>query len=145
MNTATRLTSTMLAITVFASGCSSSGTESARAAYDACLNPDAATSLLKLDGDRVVVAVTGDAAKALSGAEADFDALLAGIAPTNDGALTGIGVSMAILRDTGCLVEETGYPGSSDQLKDGDSWEGWNYHETAGVGSETTMTFKATN
>ena len=135
----------MLAIMVLASGCSSSGTDSARAAYDACLNPDAATQLLKLDGDQVLVSVTGDDAKALSGAEADFDALLAGAAPSTNGAPTGIGVSMAILRDTSCLVEVTGYPGSSDQLRDGDSWEGWTYDESAGAGSEATMSFKATS
>jgi hypothetical protein len=42
-------------------------------------------------------------------------------------------------------VEETGYPGSSDQLEDGDEWDGWRYETEEGAGSEFTATFIATS
>lgn len=41
------------------------------------------------------------------------------------------------------MVGETGYPGSYDQLTDGEEWEGWRYREQSGAGSEVTFVFEA--
>ena len=63
---------------------------------------------------------------------------------TQEGA-SGLVISFALLGAVACLVEETNYPGSSDQLTDGDEWDGWRFHEKSPVGSEFTATFEATS
>jgi hypothetical protein len=125
------------------SGCgSSAGEEAATAAYDACVKPEADTQVLVHDGSTVAIEIKGDAARALSGMEEETDALLAG---DEDTSLDGMGVGLAMLMAQDCLVEETGYPGSSDQLEDGDEWDGWRYETEEGAGSEFTATFIATS
>ena len=145
MKTSLPITAAILATTLLAAGCSSAGNDEARAAYDACIKPEASVQLLKLDGNKVLIEVTGDAAKALSNADAEMKSILAGTASDDAGSLSGFGVSLALLGASDCLVEETGYPGKPSQLKSGDAWDGWTYKETSGAGSETTMAFTATS
>ncbi|GEM_PF-3054252 len=134
---------TIVVTAVALSSCGSSAAEqAATAAYDACVKPDAETQVLVHDGNTVAIEIKGEAARALSGMEEETDALLAG---DEDASLDGMGVGLAMIFAQDCLVEETGYPGSSDQLEDGDEWDGWRYSTDEGAGSEFTASFTATS
>ena len=145
MKTALPLTSAIIATTLLAAGCSSAGNDEARAAYDACIKPEASVQLLKHTGNKVLIEVTGDAAKALSNVDEEMKSILAGTASDDAGSITGFGVTLAVLSASDCLVEETGYPGKASQLASGDAWDGWTYKESSGAGSESTMAFIATS
>lgn len=123
------------------SACSSAGSEAAQVAYDACYNEDTELDLLVLDGSEVRVEVTGDDARARSGTDDELDALEAG---RDDVGMDGFAVALRMLMDVECLVEETTYPGSAEQLTDGDEWDGWRYAEDDGAGSEVTFSFTST-
>ncbi len=122
-------------------GCgSSAGEAAAQEAYDACVKPDAKVQVLQREGKAVVISVKGDDARALAGMEDDAGAILSGDEASGDG--LAIGLSVILAQD--CMIEQTGYPGSSDQLADGDEWDGWKFEEESGAGSEFTATFTAT-
>ena len=125
------------------SGCGmSAGHQAAEAAFDVCVTPAATHQVLELEGRDVRIAVTGETARAASGADAEIDAMRAG---NYDGEIDGIAVAMSVVVASSCMVDETGYPGSYDQLRDGDEWDGWRYREESGAGSEFVATFTATN
>ncbi|MGC0271730.1 hypothetical protein ACO0LV_01885 [Pseudactinotalea sp. Z1739] len=133
-----------LAVAVLVAGCGASAAEeAAQAVYEECVRPDADHQLLEHDGPEVRIAVTGDAARARAGASGALDAVERGDDP-EDVDFTGMGIAMGVVLATECLVEETRYPGSSDQLQDGDEWEGWRFTEESGAGSEFTATFTST-
>ena len=92
------------------------------------------------EGNTVTISVTGDDARALAGMEDDVKAIQGG----GEAQGAGIAVGMAIIVAQNCLIEETGYPGTSDQLVDGDQWDGWEFSEESGAGSEFTARFTAT-
>lgn len=118
---------------------SSAGAESAKAVYEACSGPEGLKEILRLDGPRVSIVVDGDAARALSGTDKEIEAMLEG-----GGDLDGIMVAMSVVLAQDCLVEETGYPGSAEQVKSGDEWDGWKFDEKPGAGSSFTATYTAT-
>jgi outer membrane murein-binding lipoprotein Lpp len=125
-------------------GCSSAGKEEAQAAYDACLNPKADTNVLRLDGSTVHVELVGDAAKSFSDSDDAVDNL-ENAGEFDDDDINGLVVGMLMLTAVDCMVEKTNYPGSSDDLTDGDKWEGWKYTEKDGTGAEMKMAFSATS
>lgn len=125
-------------------GCSSASETAAQDAYDQCFNAEAEFSLLEVEGSTVQIVVEGEAARALAGTDGEIDQVLAGDGPA-EGELTGLGVSLAMLTTIDCLVEVTDYPGSSDQLAEGDAWEGWEYSYTDGAGSSFTASFTSTS
>lgn len=131
------------ALALALAGCSSSaGKDAAAAAYEACADPDAKVQVLEQDGNQVTISVAGENAKAFAGTEDETDAILAGEEIDSEG-VSGLGVSFAVIMASDCLVEETGYPGSSDQLTDGEEWDGWRFEEESGAGSEFSMIFTA--
>ena len=115
------------------------GNAAASAAYDACVNPKGAP-ILKLDGSSVRIEIKGDAAQKIAGSDEEVKSLTSG---DTSGNLDGLMVGLELITTTDCLVKETGYPGTSDQLKNGDSWDGWSYSIDQGAGSEETQTFTA--
>lgn len=122
-------------------GCGhSAGQESAREAYDACVKPDAEVQVLRHEGNTVTLSVTGEDARDLAGMEDDANSILDG--GEADG--NGLAIGLAIIVAQDCMLEQTSYPGTSDQLADGDEWDGWTFHEESGAGSEFTATFTAT-
>lgn len=130
----------IVALVGLTAGCSGSSAE-AQAAYDACATPDAEINLVRMDGRSVLVELVGDDARVASGGEDAADEVATG--ELSEDSLSGLGMSMALLFAVECLVEETGYPGTSDQLTDGDEWDGWRYTETSGAGWEFTAMFES--
>lgn len=124
-------------------GCSSAGNAAAQSAYDGCIKEGAEVQLLQLDGASVSVEVTGENAQALSNMESEMNSVLNGSGTEPDGP-GGLAVALSMLGAVDCLVEATDYPGGSDDLENGDEWDGWRYSEESGAGSETTMRFTAT-
>lgn len=120
-------------------GCSSAAKDAAQEAYEACKNDAASTQVMRLDGREVLIEVKGDAARAFSGVDDEIDRL----GETEDLQMDGIVVAMNVVLAAECMVEETGYPGSYEQLTDGEEWDGWRYHENPGAGSEVTFVFEA--
>lgn len=140
-----RLAAALVAGGLLLAGCgSSAANDAAQAAYDACLNPKADPDLLRIDGDTVQVEVIGDNAKALAGFSDAADNLTT-TGKADDDDVDGFVVGMLMMSAVDCLVEETGYPGTSDALTDGEEWDGWTYSEEAGAGSEVTFSFKSTS
>lgn len=119
---------------------SSANSEAAKAAYDECSKGE--KSLVRLSGSAVEVVVDGDDARAYAGVNKEIDRMGEGDV---DALGDGMSVLIAIWGGTQCLVDETGYPGSWDQLKSGESWDGWRYEEIKGAGSATTFRFVATS
>jgi hypothetical protein len=134
----------LAALALLLSGCGASADEqAAEAVYDACVIEDALAQLLQLDGNAVSVVVEGEHARALAGFEDEIDALTSSAPSSDDGEVSGTAVAAALLLNVDCLAEETGYPGSSDQIQSGEEWEGWRVEENSGAGSESTITFTA--
>lgn len=119
-------------------GCSSADNDAAEAAYNACVNDAAETQIMRLDGDTVYLEVTGDAARAYAGTDDEIEDL-----GNEDAGMDGIMVMLSVVTSSQCMAEETGYPGSYDQLSDGEEWDGWRYHEQSGAGSEVTFAFES--
>lgn len=117
----------------------SASSEAAQAAYDECSKGE--KTLVRLSGSAVEVVVDGDDARAYAGVDTEIDRMGDGDA---DALGDGMSVLLAIWAGTQCLVDETGYPGSWDQLKSGESWDGWRYEEVKGAGSATTFRFVST-
>lgn len=140
-----RIVTALAAGSLLLAGCgSSAANEEAQIAYDACFNPDADPNLLQLDGDTVKVEVLGENAKALAGfGDAADNVEASGEFDDND--VDGFVVGVLMMSAIECLVDETGYPGSSDTLTDGEEWDGWRYSENAGAGSEMTFSFESTS
>lgn len=130
----------IFALVLALAACGSANNDRAKAAYDECVTPDAEIQLLRHDKNKVILEVKGDDARAT----AKIDDTIKNLGK-DDASLDGLGVMLAIVMGAECLVEQTGYPGKSDQLRDGETWDGWKYTETPGAGSEVTMTFTATN
>ncbi|MFK5582166.1 hypothetical protein [Serinicoccus sp. LYQ131] len=113
-------------------GCSG-GSAEAEAAAEECA--EVGGDRLALDGSAVRFEVTGDEAAAIGNLDPespDVDLL----AEVGDAAFSA-------LFTLGCLTEATGYPGSVDDLRDGDEWDVWRYVEEDTVGSEIRFTFLA--
>ncbi|GAA2185039.1 hypothetical protein GCM10009785_35210 [Brooklawnia cerclae] len=123
--------------------CSSAANDAAQAAYDACHKPDAKTDLFRLDGNTVHIEVKGDAAKTMAGGD-DIAENLDTSGEFAEGDLDGFGIMAGMYFGVECLAEETGFPGSVDELRDGDEWDGWRYSEESGVGSEVAFSFEST-
>ena len=122
--------------------CGSASNDAAEAAFEECDKPDAEIRPLVIKGSEVTIAITGDLARAASGTDDEIKGMADGDIPETSG-LSGVGVLLATVAAATCLAEATGFPGSHDQLKDGDEWDGWSYSERKGVGSEAEMTFTA--
>lgn len=120
----------------------SASEEAAQAAYDSCDRPEAKTDLVHLDDETVTVEVTGDTAKALSGGYDAGDNLGASGELDEDDA-AGVGLMIGVISAVDCMVENTDFPGASDELRDGDEWDGWRYAEEDGPGSEVVYSFTA--
>lgn len=136
----TAVLTTTVAITAL-TACSGAGNAEAQAAYDACGQPDAELQLMRLDGNQVILEVTGDNAVALSGSDEELEKVLSG-QDTGDGP-SALAISVGLMAGMECLIEHTGYPGSSDQIKDGEEWDGWSFSEEPGTGSEFVLRFTA--
>ncbi|HLS16151.1 MAG TPA: hypothetical protein VK095_16715 [Beutenbergiaceae bacterium] len=118
--------------------CSPPNTEAAGEVYEACHLPDAEVSLLEHQRDQVIISVTGEQAQALGSFNTDDFSDLESL--DTDGVM--IGLTLIMLSD--CIIEETGFPGVTDQLRDGDEWDGWSYSDEGGAGSTVRMVFTAT-
>lgn len=139
------ISSTALVCVLVVAGCGpSAAEEAAQTAYDACHKPEAENDLFVLDGKAVSLAVTGGNAAAMSKGSDAADALQSS-GELDDDQISGVGIMMATLFGMECLVDETGYPGSTDELSDGEEWDGWTYNEEEGTGSEVTFTFTSTS
>jgi hypothetical protein len=131
-----------LTVLALLSACSGPNEDAAQAAYDTCVSEEGNAELLQVDGDQVAVVIEGDNARAYSGMGDEVDNF-SSTSSFDEGGLSGIAIGLVMLMDMECLVEATGYPGSSDQLRSGETWDGWRYEETHGAGSEIAMTFTA--
>lgn len=124
-------------------GCGPSASEeAAQAAYDSCDRPDAKTDLVHLEDETVTIEVTGDTAKALSGGY-DAGDNLGTAGELEEGDAAGIGLMIGVVSAVDCMVENTSFPGTSEELRDGDEWDGWRYAEEDGPGSEVVYSFTA--
>lgn len=130
----------VLAAASVLSGCTSAANEAAQAAYDECVRPESDVQVLFINEGTVSVQVKGDLARAM--AESDFSA--ESIVNDSGELPESVGISLAVLAGTDCLVEQTGYPGSSDQLTDGEEWDNWRFSEESGPGSEFSLLFTST-
>lgn len=109
------------------------GTAEAEAAAEEC--SQAGGERLTRDGSALLYVVTGDDAVALGNLDSDT---------TDPELLADAGIAaLGTLLTLECLVGATGYPGSVDDLADGDEWDGWRYIEEDTVGSEIRFTFEA--
>lgn len=125
MKRRTAATALSAAALLLLTGCGSSAAdEAAQAVFDECDRPDAPTRLLEVDGSDVVLEVAGETARGI----ADGDVV----------------TSMVLLLDMKCVLEATNFPGSAEQLADGDEWDGWRASVDEGAGSEVTYVFTAT-
>ncbi|PWD50248.1 hypothetical protein C8046_05805 [Serinibacter arcticus] len=124
-------------LTLVLSSCAGGGNvEVAEEVYESCSR--AGGDLIRLDGSDVLIEVLGADARSL-GAAGDVDADdIAG------GDLPDLGVAFSVVAGMSCLAEATGYPGSSDQLSDGEEWGGWTFSLRRGAGNEETSIFSAT-
>ncbi|MFB7797244.1 hypothetical protein [Isoptericola sp. NPDC056134] len=139
-------TAALLTCTFTVAACgSSAGEDAAQTAYDACHKTEAKIDLLEIDGNQVSVVVAGENAKAMSGSDEEIAALSNGEVPDETEGPSAFAVSLAAVDSADCLAEHTGYPGSYDQLTDGEEWDGWRFEEETGAGSEFTSTFVATS
>lgn len=120
-------------------GCSSAGSQAAQEAYDQCVKEDAEVQLLRLSKNTVSIEVKGDDARAYAGTSDEIENL-----GSPDSSLSGLGVSFAFLTGAECLADVTNYPGSAEQLTDGEEWDGWRYSEEDGAGSEFSLSFIST-
>lgn len=104
------------------------------------------TTVLELDGNAVSIVVKGDNAKALANAPTQQEMSDAIDAGNGDEILDSpaMTVALAVGAAEDCLIEQSDYPGTSKQLKSGDAWDGREYSETQGTGSEFTITFTTT-
>lgn len=118
--------------------------QAALEAYDACKASGMNRDLLRHDGNEVRIEITGEDARDVSRA-GDAAENLQRNQEWGDDDLAGVGTMFAALSISNCMVEETGYPGTSEQLADGESWEGWSYAEESGAGSEVLLTYTATD
>jgi hypothetical protein len=126
----------------------SAGEEAAQAVYDACANPDAETEVLEANGNTVSIVVRGEDARAFGGFGDEVDAFSNAAesgGDLDDLSLDGLAVTASVLLGSQCLAKETGYPGNAEQLRDGESWNGWRFEEEQGTGSEFEMRFIATS
>src|SRR5699024_8783104 len=108
------------ALVLALTACGSANNDLAKAAYDECVNPDAEIQLLRHDKNNVILEVKGDDARASARTDEEIKNLSEG-----DVSLDGISVMLAIVMGAECLAEQTDYPGTYDQLRDGDTWDGW--------------------
>lgn len=123
------------ALFVVVGGCSGGSNAAAEELFVACEGPGG--DLLRLDGSSVLVEVLGDDARALAeGGGTSAEDIAAGDIPD-------LGVAFSVISGMECLVEATGYPGSMDQLRDGEEWGGWTFTITPGAGNEETSAFIA--
>ncbi len=120
--------------------CSSAASAAAEEAFEACNSGGVDNDLLHHDGKHVYIEVTGDEARAFAGIDDEIDQL----GNTDDPDFSGMAVAFKVVLAAECLAEETGYPGSYDQLSDGEEWDGWRYSEEKGAGSEVTFVFTST-
>lgn len=133
----------IVALAVMAlSACAGNG--EAQAAYDAC-SEKSDYGLMKLDGASVVESLTGENARVSSGLSDDLDDTLNGDGPDagDSDSPNSLQLALTYLGDIDCLVEQTDYPGVTDDLQDGDEWDGWTYSYEQGAGSEETHRFTA--
>lgn len=114
----------------------SSQTAAAEAVYDACSDSDVETNVLERDGRDVIISVTGEDARALWAFNAGTG--------LDDIDTDGLAIGLTMILAHRCIVDETGFPGTEDQLRDGDEWEGWSYSDESGAGSTVRMVFTAT-
>lgn len=142
MSRKTAIIGAALLLAAGVTSCSSAANAAAEAAFDACQPSSSADhDLLRHDGKHVRIEVTGDAARAFAGIDDEIDQL----GKTDDPDFSGMVVALQVITAAECLADETGYPGSYDQLSDGEEWDGWTYSEKKGAGSEVTFTFTATS
>lgn len=121
-------------------GGSAAAKDAASAAFDACTTGGDENGLLRLDGTSVHLEVVGENAKALAAFNsADFSGDVA------DWDASGLGITLALMSAGECLVEVTAYPGTTEQLRDGDTWTGWSLSASEGPGAEARLTFTASN
>lgn len=123
-------------------GCGNGAAEqAAQEVYDACHKPGADIDMFRLDGDTVHLELTGSGAR-------DFAEMMDKDVDVNnlDALLEGDGFALAagLVIHTDCLVEQTDFPGTAEQLADGDEWTGWRYTEVSGPGAEFRRSFQAT-
>ncbi len=124
---------------VGASGCTASR-QAAQAAYEVCDRPDRkGHDLMQLDGSTVSIVIDGEAARDLGDGYEEVDKV--GSTSFDAGKLATM---FRYVADVTCMVDETGFPGSWDQLKNGDTWEGWEYREDEGAGNASSAHFTAT-
>ncbi|MCS5732335.1 hypothetical protein [Herbiconiux daphne] len=123
------------------SGCASNA--QAQAAYDACSGDDD-YGIMKVDGSSVLVELKGDNARIASSLGDDLnDALSGNGKPKTSDSPSSLQIALTMLGDVDCLTEQTNYPGASDDLSDGEEWDGWKYSYEKGAGSEETHRFTA--
>lgn len=121
---------TAIAAAFVLTGCGG-GSAEAEAAAEEC-----ADERLTRDGSALHFEVTGSEAAAIGNLDSDT--------PDADLIAEAGGAALSAFMTLDCLTGATGYPGSMDELQDGDEWEGWRYVEEDTVGSEIRFTFHAT-
>lgn len=117
--------------------------ERVKKSYEKCHKENAEIDLLRVDGSTVYVEFKGKDAKDASGLDDATDDL-ADSGEFDEDTFSGLAPTLALLSAVECLVDATDYPGQSDDLTDGESWDGWKYKERDGAGAEVTLSFTAT-
>lgn len=129
-----RTTATTVGIALLLTACSGGNAE-AEAAAEECA--DEGGERLTVDGSSVRFEVTGDEAAALGNVDPD--------SPDPDLLADATGIALSAVMTLECLTEATDYPGSVNDLADGDEWDGWRYIEEDTVGAEIRFTFRASS
>lgn len=123
-------------IIVALSACAPAGNESAsQDLFESCA--EEAGGLLRLDGSTVLLEILGEDAKMLAQGTGFTEEEL------TSGEMPDISVQLHIIAGMNCLAHATSYPGTAEQLKTGETWNGWTFSETLGTGSESTSHFQA--
>lgn len=140
----------VVAIAVTLSACSPTSPR-AQEAYDTCSDSETDDlGLVQIEGSTVLVAIEGKYARAYSNFDSEIDDLMSemdeGTASSqerDEGEVSGFKVGLTMLASIDCLIEQTEYPGTSDDLTDGEEWDGWEYEYEDGAGSSETYRFTA--
>ena len=126
------------------SGCSSDQRDRAQSAYDECSRGDGPT-VLRLDRTAVHIEVLGKGAEAVESLTSeDIATMLSGERVAHADETRAYQMQLRWMGSVFCMVEQTGYPDRTLDLRPGDEWDGWRYEEPRSTGSDIRMTFVAT-